>query len=457
MKASAFLTIFASLGAFLQAEVPSTLNYQGRVLQNGQPFEGTGHFVFGIYEGSTLLWTNKLPVPSPLNDPALSIDSSDAKALTVRNGVFTLRLGEGDANNAPVGTDVFFKFDGTQRVRTDLKLKVWFSPVAGGPYTKLEPDITFASVPFAQVAGVAEALRHGAVGTAQIADGAITGLKMAGGSIGTGQLADAAITQEKLAEGSVSNVKLGEGSVGTAQIATGVVITEKLADGAVTTEKLADGAVTTEKLGPGAVDGAKLANGSVDLQALTAELAKSLTPVGEIIAYGVPVTDTGAVIEPVPGYLLCNGAVIDGAAEGGKYSALVSALGNTWGNGGNASNPQLVNLPDLRGVFLRGVNGSATDGYSDPEPNTRGARKPGGNTGNNVGGFQMDQIKDHSHSYFDIFWSEFNGTVAVPESRGLSGATDFDNKGWQVSRTTGGWNGTETRGKNVYVAYLIKY
>ena len=174
MKLPAIPTILFVLGASLHAGVPSSLNYQGRVLQNGQPYDGTGHFVFGIYEGSTLLWTNKLPVPSPLNDPVATIDSSDAKALTVRNGVFNVRLGEGDANNAPVGTDVFFKFDGTQRVRTDVKLKVWFSPAAEGPFTKLEPDIAFASVPFAHVAGVAETVQDGAVDTSILADGAVT-------------------------------------------------------------------------------------------------------------------------------------------------------------------------------------------------------------------------------------------------------------------------------------------
>jgi microcystin-dependent protein len=88
--------------------------------------------------------------------------------------VFTVRLGEGDANNAPVGTEVFFKFDGTQRVRTDVKLKVWFSPTAEGPYTRLDPDITFASVPFAQVAGVAETVKDGAVDSSVLADGAVT-------------------------------------------------------------------------------------------------------------------------------------------------------------------------------------------------------------------------------------------------------------------------------------------
>lgn len=171
MKRFVILADFLLIGASLKAQVPSTLNYQGRVLQNGQPFDGTGHFVFGIYEGSTLLWTNKLPVPSPLNDPVAAIDLSDAKALEVRNGVFSVRMGEGDANNAPVGTDVFFKFDGTQRVRTDVKLKVWFSPTAEGPYLRLDPDITFASVPFAQVAGVSETVLDGAVTLSKIEPG----------------------------------------------------------------------------------------------------------------------------------------------------------------------------------------------------------------------------------------------------------------------------------------------
>jgi hypothetical protein len=158
-----------------QTTIPTTLNYQGRIMQNGQPFDGTGHFVFGIYEGSTLLWTNKLPVPSPLNDPAAAIDSSDAKALTVRNGVFNVRLGEGDANNAPVGTQVFFKFDGTQRVRTDVKLAVWFSP-DGGTFTRLNPDVDFTSVPYALVAGIAETVQDRSITTEKIASETVDAL-----------------------------------------------------------------------------------------------------------------------------------------------------------------------------------------------------------------------------------------------------------------------------------------
>ena len=307
MKFSAILSASLLLGTSLLAGVPSSLNYQGRIMQNGQPFDGTGHFVFGIYEGSTLLWTNKLPVPSPLNDPATAIDSSDAKALTVRNGVFTVRLGEGDANNAPVGTDVFFKFDGTQRVRTDVKLKVWFSPVAEGPYTNLEPDITFASVPFAHVAAAAASVKEGSVGTSQIADGAVTSAKMSGGNVGSAQLADSAITQEKLADGAVTNAKMGEGSVGIAQLATGVVTTEKLSAGSVTTEKLA---------------------------------------VGVAIPPGTVVPFAGANV-PI-GWALCNGQTLDGSQP--QNAGLFAAIGLSYG--GTGTN---FNVPDLRGRTVIGT------------------------------------------------------------------------------------------------------
>jgi hypothetical protein len=238
MKLPAVLTTLICSVACLSADVPSTLNYQGRVLQNGQPFDGTGHFVFGIYEGSTLLWTNKLPVPSPLNDPTVTIDSSDAKSLTVRNGVFTVRLGDGDANNAPVGTDVFFKFDGTQRVRTDVKLKVWFSPAAEGPYIRLDPDITFASVPFAQVAGVASSVQEGAIGMAQISPSAV----------GTGSLATGAVTSEKIGVEQVTGALLAADSVSGGKIQGNSIDSSKVVDGSLTGSEFAGQSIAPDRL-----------------------------------------------------------------------------------------------------------------------------------------------------------------------------------------------------------------
>ncbi len=380
MKLSAILTILFVLGACLQAEVPPTLNYQGRVLQNGQPFDGTGHFVFGIYEGSTLLWTNKLPVPSPLNDPASGIDSSDAKALTVRNGVFTIRLGEGDAKNAPVGTDIFFKLDGTQRVRTDVKLAVWFSPTAEGPYTRLDPDITFASVPFAQVAGVAVNVMNGAVTTQSLGEGAAVG------NIGTGGIL---ISREQLSPALVGASQIEEGSIGPGKIMAG----------------------------------------------------QGLVPAGSILPFG------GEVIPE--GWLLCDGSALDKDADGGRLLHLHAAILTAWGDG--STGPGAVpgttdfNLPDLRGTFIRGV---AHGSSNDPDRVSRQALAAGGNSGDMVGSTQQDDFKSHRHEHKARGGGggSFNPTGTVTGDANIFNFTPSEYSG-----------GNETRPKNAYVNYIIKY
>jgi hypothetical protein len=186
-------------------------------------------------------------------------------------------------------------------------------------------------------------------------------------------------------------------------------------------------------------------------ESLLPHLAQALNPPGTVIAYAGAVEDTGGLVEPIPGYLLCNGAVIDGAAANGKFNYLRTVLGNAWGNGGNVANAQLVNLPDLRGVFLRGWNGGATDGFSDPDRNLRVARRAGGNTGNTVGAFQLDELKSHFHPYDDLYHNIDN---SVDDSAGGSLA---DNTTRTSRRFTLPSGGLETRPKNANVVYLIKY
>jgi hypothetical protein len=187
-------------------------------------------------------------------------------------------------------------------------------------------------------------------------------------------------------------------------------------------------------------------------ESLLPELQKALNPPGTIITYAGGVgNDTGGVMEPIPGYLLCNGAVIDGTALAGKYAALRTALGNAWGDGGTPANAQVVNLPDLRGVFLRGWNGGATDGFADPDRASRVARRAGGNTVNNVGSFQMDELKSHFHPYDDLYHNIDN---SVDDSAGGSLA---DNTTRTSRRYTLPSGGLETRPKNANVVYLIKY
>ena len=58
-----------------------------------------------------------------------------------------------------------------------------------------------------------------------------------------------------------------------------------------------------------------------------------------------------------------------------------------------------------------------------------------------------NQIPAHKHQYDDIYYSNYGGTVPVPNNKGSSGQTDGDNAGDTVSRMTGE-NATTNEGHN---------
>jgi len=135
-------------------------------------------------------------------------------------------------------------------------------------------------------------------------------------------------------------------------------------------------------------------------------------PVGTIVAYW------GATAPA--GWLICDGSSIPSG-----YTALRAMAGNT--------------TPDLRNMFLRG------------KPSNRA-----------IGNYEVDTIKSHDHSYWDVFFSEasmfFSGSkISVPENVGNSNSLDHDNVGFQMPRTTGADGLSETRPKNIAVNYIIKY
>ncbi len=55
-----------------------------------------------------------------------------------------------------------------------------------------------------------------------------------------------------------------------------------------------------------------------------------------------------------------------------------------------------VKLPDLRGLFLRGVSGSRNDAWRDPDADGR-KDDAGNQVGNRVGSLQEDSLKSHTH------------------------------------------------------------
>lgn len=137
------------------------------------------------------------------------------------------------------------------------------------------------------------------------------------------------------------------------------------------------------------------------------------------------------------------------------YSELFAKIGVTHGQGDGSTT---FNVPDYRGRFLRGVDGSAGN---DPDKASRTAMATGGNTGNNVGSVQGDAFQGHWH----FVYKGSSASANFGPSGGWSGNTTvaaIDLTGMiATSLTTDGVNGTprassETRPKNAYVNYCIR-
>lgn len=166
---------------------------------------------------------------------------------------------------------------------------------------------------------------------------------------------------------------------------------------------------------------------------LISELADALCPTGTVIAW------MGTNDVAPQGWEFCWGQEVPRTDP--RYARLFGVLGISNGGGDGATT---FRLPDLRGIFLRGVNGSRSDEFLDPD--VTGRRVPSGesNRTNAVGSVQMDEFRSHHHgAHFShgqyLAWGDLQYAISTPGN----GFTP--------------WNGgSETRPKNVYVHYLIK-
>jgi microcystin-dependent protein len=167
-----------------------------------------------------------------------------------------------------------------------------------------------------------------------------------------------------------------------------------------------------------------------------------IMPAGTIVPYG------GNVIPA--GWILCDGREVNRS----EYANLYAAIGTIWGHGNNSTT---FNLPDMRGVFLRGVSGNSG---KDVDAATRIPLKEGGNSGNNVGSYQKDAIRNISGqmvSAASYLSGAFYSTSAPINGIGHGG------------NFVGGWGtgifdasrvvptGSDNRPQNVYINYIIKY
>ncbi len=182
-----------------------------------------------------------------------------------------------------------------------------------------------------------------------------------------------------------------------------------------------------------------------------AEVAYNATlyPAGMISPFAGPV-------ENIPyGWMLCDGSEISRS----EYANLYNAIGVCWGIGDGSTT---FNLPDLRGMFLRGVSG---DSGNDEDADGRIVLNDnGGNTGNQVGSYQIDAIRNITGSFGleDCWCGEGTDAFRRINSQGSHGnwwesygANRKATYEFDASRVVS--VGSDNRPKNVYVNYIIKY
>lgn len=176
-------------------------------------------------------------------------------------------------------------------------------------------------------------------------------------------------------------------------------------------------------------------------------------PVGSIIIW------PGAGNDLPNNWMVCDGAELNK----NDYSELFSALRTYWDND-DGSSANFFNIPDLRGVFLRGVNNGREGDYKDPDLINRERLKGGTGLAKDLpGSYQRAEIERHNHGIEDQFWGDESSR---PE--GVSGNTANLDGNFDSSQLATGidrnnvplvishYGGNETRPVNAYVYFIIK-
>lgn len=206
-------------------------------------------------------------------------------------------------------------------------------------------------------------------------------------------------------------------NIQTADIANGAVTSAKIADSAITSAKIADAIVTTDKIANGAVTNAKLGNDII------------LVPAGAVMPFAQNSAPTG--------WLIADGSAVSRTT----YSALFGAIGTLYGVGNGSTT---FNLPDCRGIFIRG-NGSQTISGITYSSGTQGTK-------------QGDAFQGHYHG---VLANTYQWTAGGSIVGGQGGFT-LNSTNRITGPITDGTNGTprtaaETRPANIALLYCIKF
>jgi microcystin-dependent protein len=164
---------------------------------------------------------------------------------------------------------------------------------------------------------------------------------------------------------------------------------------------------------------------------------EDILPVGTIVAYAGESADELMT----EGWMECNGKKLDK----NEYRELFESIGTAFGQ-----TDDYFYLPQLRGMFLRGVSGDKND--RDPDVNLRFPQADGGNGGNAVGSEQTYGTAPPENSFKTSVPKVGKNQMDKGCNDGVAAYNDGD---VEITSYTGG--DRESRPDNKYVYFIIKY
>ena len=159
-------------------QVPTVINYQGRMVVDGVNFSGDGQFKFAFVNatGSETYWSHD-------NSSAVGAEPSTHVVLPVSSGLYAVLLGDAKVK---ISTGPSMQSITPAALNhSEVYLRIWFK-AGTTSFQQLVPDQRIAAVAYALMAD-------------SVPDGSITTAKLAAGSVTTAILAPGAVTADKLA------------------------------------------------------------------------------------------------------------------------------------------------------------------------------------------------------------------------------------------------------------------
>jgi len=473
-RSLALAVLLALAPAFLRAQTvvagaPTTIDYQGKALDaSGAPLANTTaanyEMQFRIYdaqESGSIIWSEK-------------------QVVTVSKGLFSVRLGEGTANGTEgsvAQNNLPEAFNGKERF---LGVTI---VITGQTPVEILPRLAFLATPFAFVANKAVSAERLILNPSVSA--AASSINLAQVSYATQQFSTTTTLSDQ------NHTAIVDAGAAAVTVNLPGVTTRR--EYSITKRDSSTNIVTVTPPAGGTINGStaslklKVLGESVIIQNTAnndwwiISDTRDKTPVGTIISSAK--SNNGAP----PGYVYCDGGIFNRSAV--QYSDLFAAIGTAWGT----TNASDFRVPDLRGLFLRGVDGNR--GF-DEDRNSRTASNSGGNAGDAVGSYQGAALGSHNHTFSASgttslagnhnhgvdgigggVWglarqshsSDHNRTTDGADNGGRgseldvvsgSGAIPYSGNhahSFSVSGTTASTGAGETRPENVAVYYFIKY